>query len=123
MQVLLDAKADVAALDRDGRNALDVCDEGGPCAKALLDAHAIPTPSPLRRPGERVRLSISYLTWEGCGGALSPGEIGTLVRDDSSDRPYLIRSASGYEHWYLRKSVVFVPDAPDAGTQPPGQQA
>jgi hypothetical protein len=123
MQELLEAKADVAALDRDGRNALDVCDEGGPCANALRAAHAIPTLSPPRRPGERVRLSISYLTWEGCGEVLSPGEIGTLVRDDGSDRPYLVRSASGYEHWYLRKSVVFVPDAPDTGTQPRGQQA
>ncbi len=39
-------------------------------------------------------------------GPLSQGDIGTLVEDDGSRKPYRVQSASGKTWWYKKEAIV-----------------
>jgi hypothetical protein len=41
-------------------------------------------------------------------GPLSRGDIGTLVEDDGSSKPYKVRSAAGKLWWYQKEAIVKV---------------
>ena len=41
-------------------------------------------------------------------GPLSLGDIGTLVEDDGSSKPYKVRSADGKSWWYRKEAIVKV---------------
>jgi hypothetical protein len=39
-------------------------------------------------------------------GPLKPGEIGTLMEDDGSSKPYNVQSSSGKSWWYRKLAIV-----------------
>ena len=110
--ILVDAGASVDARNIDGQTPLDLTTDEE-CCEALEGFGASRSPALL--PGNSVRLSISYRCYnDAAEGPLHPGEVGTLIQDDGSDLPYLVRSADGTEGWYCRPAIVSASGPSDA---------
>mmetsp|Transcript_27917 Transcript_27917/g.73642 ORF Transcript_27917/g.73642 Transcript_27917/m.73642 type:complete len:313 (+) Transcript_27917:2685-3623(+) len=106
IRLLAEAGVSVNARDDVGQTPLDLAaDDESRSLLESLGARASPPP----RVGAAVRLSLSYRRHDDAAeGPLRPGQTGTLVRDDASDKPYLVRGADGSEWWYRRWAIVSV---------------
>jgi hypothetical protein len=57
----------------------------------------------------QVKLSDDFAKYgDADEGPLSLGDIGTLVEDDGSSKPYKVRSAAGKLWWYQKEAIVKV---------------
>jgi hypothetical protein len=55
----------------------------------------------------QVKLSDDFAKHDDAdSGPLSLGDIGTLVEDDMSSKPYKVRSADGKTWWYRKEAIV-----------------
>ena len=55
----------------------------------------------------QVKLSDDYAQYDDADeGPLARGDIGTLVEDDGSGKPYKVRSAGGKCWWYKKEAIV-----------------
>ncbi len=55
----------------------------------------------------QVRLSYDFAQYDDASeGPLKPGDIGTLLEDDKSSKPYHVLSASGKSWWYKKKAII-----------------
>ena len=104
VRILVEAGADVNVTNMEGQTPLDLTREEECCeAFEVLGASR----SPALLPGDSVKLSIAYLRYDDAAeGPLHPGDVGTVIKDDGSDKPYLVRSADGSEWYYCRPAVV-----------------
>ena len=57
--------------------------------------------------GDRVVLSAGYVALsDASGGPLAPGQVGVVLKDDRSSKPFQVRCAeSGSEWWYQRGAI------------------
>jgi hypothetical protein len=63
--------------------------------------------------GAEVHLSHDYAEYDdACSGPLKPGDVGTLLVDDESSKPYKILAPNGKKWWYHRKAIVSARGAP-----------
>ncbi len=114
LQTLISAKADLRVQDIDGRLPLQVAtsdqcsellarDEIGSVGSATL---------PDISPGSSVRLSISYRKWgDAAGGPLRPGDVGIVMENDKTDKPYRVQAPNSSQYWYVKQAVVQVQSA------------
>jgi hypothetical protein len=55
----------------------------------------------------QVKLSRKYRLYiDSTNGPLQPGEVGRLLENDFSDKPYLVEAADGRMGWYELKAIV-----------------
>ncbi len=55
----------------------------------------------------QVKLSDDYAQYDDADeGPLARGDIGTLVEDDGSSKPYKVQSAGGKCWWYKKEAIV-----------------
>ena len=63
--------------------------------------------------GSKVKLSPSYKDHsDAAGGPLKPGDIGTVVEDDSSSKPYKVKADNGDTWWYRAEALSPVSQGP-----------
>ena len=104
IRILVDSGAEVNAADVDSQTPLDLCTDSE-CIEVLTLSGGARSRSILA--GEEVKLSASYMKFEDAAeGPLHLGDIGVLVKDDGSDKPYLVRAADGTEWYYCRCAIV-----------------
>lgn len=73
--------------------------------RALLEAARESTPS--LEPGTIVTLSPNFYQYEDAArGPLSPGEVGIILQNDRSGKPYHVATPSGRTWWYCKDAIV-----------------
>eukprot|EP00002_Diphylleia_rotans_P026181 TRINITY_DN5209_c0_g1_i1.p1 TRINITY_DN5209_c0_g1~~TRINITY_DN5209_c0_g1_i1.p1 ORF type:complete len:1235 (-),score=181.18 TRINITY_DN5209_c0_g1_i1:275-3979(-) len=61
--------------------------------------------------GSRVVLSPNYETFDDAGGGpLRPGDVGVVIKDDKSSKPYQVRAPQGQTWWYVAGALVLAED-------------
>ncbi len=65
-----------------------------------------------------MKLSPTYSKYsDAADGPLQPGDVGKLLENDHSDKPYLVEAPDGRQWWYQHKALVkALPEAGDATT-------
>ena len=59
--------------------------------------------------GRQVMLSHDYAQYDDADeGPLKPGDIGTLLENDGSSKPYHVQAGSGKTWWYKKEAIVKV---------------
>jgi hypothetical protein len=62
---------------------------------------------PLTYESGQVKLSQTYSKYsDAADGPLQPGDIGNLLENDYSGKPYLVEAADGRQWWYDHKALV-----------------
>ena len=57
--------------------------------------------------GSKVILSNIYKECQDAAdGPLKPGDVGTIVEDDASDKPYRVSAENGDEWWYVKRALT-----------------
>ncbi len=104
VRILTASGADVNARDLLGQTPLDLT-EDEQCKEILKEYGSVESPALI--PGISVRLSLSFKQHDDAAdGPLRAGDIGILVEDDGSSKPYLVEAPNGIKFWYARRSVT-----------------
>lgn len=54
-----------------------------------------------------MQLSLAYANYSDADeGPLSLGDIGTLVEDDGTDKPYRVEATNGKSWWYQKGALI-----------------
>eukprot|EP00002_Diphylleia_rotans_P018099 TRINITY_DN3506_c0_g1_i4.p1 TRINITY_DN3506_c0_g1~~TRINITY_DN3506_c0_g1_i4.p1 ORF type:complete len:1850 (+),score=318.73 TRINITY_DN3506_c0_g1_i4:3274-8823(+) len=63
--------------------------------------------------GGYVKLSDDYKQCDDAsGGPLQPGDVGVVLQDDKSSKPYQVKSSTGKTWWYTKDALVAVSEKP-----------
>ena len=74
-----------------------------------------------------MKLSPTYSKYsDAADGPLQPGDVGKLLENDQSHKPYLVEASDGRQWWYEHKALVKAlsgdgnpaSEAPAEGTRP-----